>query len=569
MTKTQLASTGCLLALTLAACGDSSNEPPLDAGVKLDAAGATDATDGATADGTRDGGAEASDAVAEPFVAPMGTQLLVAGGAALIGSGPNTCTNEAGAGGDRWCGFVIPAATAGRWELWVIDATVAASGETIACDGTDSYCLRLSTNAYMDRFDGAGGDGFEGDTLIYLSDADPSAPQSFVGPISAWRPGWPAGRALTSGTGVVCSGHASALVALCLQGRGMNADGDVSYDLVAGPLPGDDGAPLPELENVLVTAGADNAVLEEFQVGFSPDGAYVAWSARPDPAGKETLKVQKVDDASTRQTVATDVSAWEISADGTSWLWLRAFNHDDLVPSGTLELSTFPSGADVSTLAANVSNYEGVGTKGVLYRADVVHTLGDLRIMPDRAAPATTTLVDQMVANVLTVSDDASTVVYTKTITAVGNDVFVWSPALAGPCTVWATPSGGNVARLMSANSVVVWKQGDVMTQIASAAATPIASCATTTFGTNLVRFLPFGDDRLVFLDDAPNDASTGILRVASVGALGVTDKGTPLQHDVDPVYAPLGPALPAVLYAVTGTAADGLYIYAGPLLGP
>jgi hypothetical protein len=573
--KKTLVSIGPWLALTLAACSSSSNEPPpSDARADAAADGPKDAAGAADASGDAADGAGDAEAGA-PFVAPDGTQRLVSGVAALVGSGQNSCTNEPGAGGDRWCGFVVPAtaaaglATTGKWELWVIDVTTVAQGETVKCDGTDSYCLRLSSNVYMDRFVGAGNDGFEGDTLIYEADADASATQQFVGPISAWRPGWPAGRVLTSGKGVVCSGHKTASVALCLQDESTNADGDVSYGFVAGPLPDEAGGPLPLLETVLVTVGTDAATVGEFQVGFSPDGAHVAWSARPDAAGKETLKVQAIDDATTRVTVASDVSAWEISRDGTRWLWLRTFNHDDLVPSGTLEMATFPGGGDVSTLATRVSNYEGVGTKGVLYRDAVVHTLGDLRLMPDRDAPATTTLIDQMVANVLTASDDASTIVYTKTITAVGNDVFVWTPALTSPCTAWATPSAGSVASLMSGNQVVVWKQGDVITQIASVAATSIASCATTTFGANLLRFLPAGDDRLLFLDDAEGGASAGVLRVSSVGAQG-PGRGTPLQHDVDPVYAPLSPSLPAVLYAVTGTDdADGLYIYAGPLLGP
>jgi hypothetical protein len=570
--KKTLVPLGPWLALALAACSSSSNEPPPSdarvdtAGDAVADAGAGDAVDVGAGDGVGEAGM--------PFLPPEGTQRLVSGVAALVGSGPNSCTNEPGAGGDRWCGFVVPAtagvvpAATGKWELWVIDVTTVAQGETVKCDGTDSYCLRLSSNVYMDRFLGAGNDGFEGDTLIYEADADATAVQQFIGPISAWRPGWPAGRVLTSGKGVVCSGHKTAPVALCLQDESTNADGDVSYGLVAGPLPDENGGPLPLLENVLVTLGTDSATVGEFQVGFSPDGGHVAWSARPDAAGKETLKVQAIDDATTRVTVASDVTAWEISKDGTRWMWLRSFNHDDLVPSGTLEMAAFPGGEGVSTLATKVSNYEGIGTKGVLFRDAVVHTLGDLRLMPDRDAPATTTLIDQMVANVLTVADDASAVVYTKTITAVGNDVFVWTPTLGSPCTAWATPSGGSIASLMSGNRVVVWKQSDVLTQIASVASTSIASCATTTFGSNLLRFLPAGDERLVFLDDAADGAEAGILRVSDVGAQG-PDRGTPLQHDVDPVYAPLVPALPAVLYAVAGTDdADGLYIYAGPLLG-
>jgi hypothetical protein len=568
VTKPRYASTGLLLLLTAASCGDGTKPTPQDGAAAPD--GRTpDAPDVSDARGP-----DAQDGAAEVRIAPPGlTRQLVSGHASLVGSGPNTCTNQPGLTDDRWCGFTVAAATAGRYELWVIDATRAAGGVDLKCDGTDAHCLRLSTNAYYDRFVGPGDDGFEGDTLVYKADADPTATQGFVGPVYAWRPGWPAGRKLTSPTGVVCSGHKTQPVALCLQNRVQNAAGDVSYDLVAGPLPAADDAPLPEIETLLATAGTDRVGADQFQVGLSPDGAYVAWSARPTPDGQETLKTQKIADATTRQTVATNVSSWEISRDGTRWLWLRAFNHDDLVPSGTLEIATFPDGADVSTLAPSVSNYQGVGDNGVLYRDNVVHTLGDLRLMPDRAAPATTTLVDQMVAAVLATSDDATTIVYSKTLTAVGNDVFAWTAALATPCTVWAAPSASSTAYLMAGNRVVVWAQEDVMSQVVSVAATPIASCATATFGPNLLRWLPFGDDRVVFLDEAAGGATTGILRATQVGDTSATGPGTPLAAAVDPVYAPVyaqaASATPAVLYTVGTQATEaGLYIYAGTLLG-
>jgi hypothetical protein len=579
VTKTTSSSIGFLVASTLAACSSSSNAPTgLYARTNAPDATTPDVREGrdATADvggdaagDANDGGAEAAE---EPIAPPGLTKQLVSGRASLVGAGLNSCTNEPGATGDRWCGFAIPAPEGqgqgadGRYELWVFDATRAASGADLKCDGTDASCLRLATNAYFDRFNGAGNDGFQGDTLIYQADPDPTVPQTFVGTISAWRPGWPAGRALTSGTGVVCAAHKTRQVALCLQAQEATAEGDVSYELVAGPLPAADGAPLPLVERVLTEVSSDPAGSGQFQVGFSPDGAYLAWSARPTAATPETLEVQKIDDATTRQTVATDVSAWEISRDGTRWLWLRAYNHDDLAPSGTLELATFPAGANVSTLATAVADYQGVGDKGVLYRADVVHTLGDLRLLPDRDAPATTKLLDQMVATVLALADDASTVVYTKTITGIGNDIFAWSSSLASPCTVWATPSANRTVTLMAGNQVLVWAEGDVLTQVISAAATSIATCTTTTFGADLLRWVPVGDDRLLFVDDARDGAYTGMLRATNVDGHGVAALRTPLSAVVDPVYAPLPPAAPAVVYTV---GSGGLFIYVGPLLGP
>jgi hypothetical protein len=574
VTKTRLIS--MCLPLALAACGSSSNAPA-DAGHHVPDGGeapASDATGGDVSSDARDGatepGGSAKDAAvdaAPELIAPPGlTKLLVSGRASLVGSGPNSCTNEPGAAGDRWCGFALPGAVDGHYDLWVFDATRAATGADLRCDGTDASCLRLSTNAYFDRFVGAGNDGFEGDTLIYQTDADPTVISSFAGTVSAWRPGWAAGRALTSGEGVVCSGHKTRQVALCLQDRSETADGDVSYALVAGSLPAAGGAPLPVVERVITALGTDAAGAEQFQVSLSPDGAWLAWSARPTASGQETLKVQKIDDATTRQTVAANVSSWDISRDGTRWLWLRAYNHSDLEPSGTLELATFPTGADVSTLATAVADYQQAGPKGVLYRAGVVHTLGDLRLMPDRDAPATTKLLDEMVAAVLARSEDARTVVYTKTITGVGNDVFVWSADLdmGSSCPVWLTPSATRSVTLLANDHVLVWSQGDVMTQVISAAATSLPSCETTIFGTDLLRWLPIGDDRILYVDGAKDGAYTGTLRATSADDHGV-GHGTPLSAVVDPVYAPLTPALPAVVYTV---GSGGLYLYTGPLLG-
>jgi hypothetical protein len=571
--STCLRATGFLSVLTLAACGDGAPRQPADgAAGRSDAADAraNDTSDAADATGDQ-GHLDANDDSTGELIAPPGlTRQLVAGRAALVGRGSNSCTNQPGATGDRWCGFVIPAiqATAsGPYELWVIDVTRASRGTAISCDGTDASCLRLSTNAYFDRFVGAGNDGFEGDTLIYQADADASATQSFVGPVSAWRPGWMTGRKLTSGAGVLCSGHQTREVALCLQNRSENADGDVSYDLVAGPLPLSGGAPLPTIETVLAVSAADAA--EKFQVSLSPDGATLAWSARPTPTGLETLKVQKIDDAGTRQTVASDVSSWQISDDGTHWLWLRAFNHDDLAPSGTLELDAFPGGSTPVTLATGVADFRGVGATGVLFRAKVVHTLGELRLMPDHAAPSTTTLIDTEVASVFAHSDDGGTVVYTKTVTGVGNDLFGWSTTLAAPCAISSAPSAAGFATLLSQNHVVVWDQGDVRTQAFSGAVTSLSSCATTAFGPDIIRWQPAGDDRLVFLDGATGGSATGTLRATRVENDGLADQGTPLQANVDSTYAALGPTLPAVVYTVTArTATDGLYIYVGPLLG-
>ena len=84
-----------------------------------------------------------------------------------------------------------------------------------------------------------------------------------------------------------------------------------------------------------------------------------------------------------------------MSGDGTAWLWLRSYVDDPIAPSGTLETAAFPAGTGVTTLATAVGDYEPVGAKGVLYLANFADQVGEMRYMPDRAVPATTTLLDR------------------------------------------------------------------------------------------------------------------------------------------------------------------------------
>ena len=202
----------------------------------------------------------------------------------------------------------------------------------------------------------------------------------------------------------------------------------------------------------------------------------------------------------------------------------------------------------------------------MLYRTSVADQVGELRLMPDRAAPATTQLLDQGVRFVVARSADAGTVIYSKTNTAVGADLFAWSAGLAAPCTLTAVPSAATVATLLVGNQVVAWADIDVQSQLVSGAVTTLASCATKSLGTGLVGTAGLGDDRLLYVDGAPLGAYDGTLRVTRVGAAGAAGEGTPIAHDVAAVFAAVAPS--AVVYTVdTGTAADGVYVYAGSLL--
>ena len=537
-----------LLAASLAACSSSSNEPPGE----QDAAASSDGD--ARGDATGDGDAS-------PFVPPTGTRLLVPGGV-LVGNGRESCSSQGAS--DTWCGVVVPSQKVGRYELWVFDATTAVQGEDIHCDGTDDYCRRLSRNAYGDDVASVNNYAFQGDTLFYRAGDDAGDAAAFNAPVWIWRPGWSSGRELVTGL-AACQGQGSLEVAVCL--RNVDEADGTWLEITAGPTGTAEEGPLPVLDKVLLHSstmpqGFDAAP----QVEFSPDGASVGWSVADPTTGVQTLKVQKLGDATTRLTVATGVSYWRISNDGTSWLWLTDYVDNEIMPSGTLVTAPFPGGADVSTLAAAVAEYDLVGAKGMLYRDDVADQVGELRLMPDRAAPATSTLVDHGVRFTVARSADASTIVYSKTNTGVGADLFAWSASLGAPCTLTEIPAADDVALLMGGNGAVVWAQANVTSQLVSGAVTSLATCQTKAFGGGLISWASLGDDRLLYIDGAALGETAGTLRVAHVAAAGLAAPGVPLQQGVAVVIAPVAPN--AVFYTLAnGAASDGLYVYTGALL--
>jgi hypothetical protein len=549
-----------VLAASLAACGSSSNEP-VDTGARPDAKdGAADAE--VDVGVGADAGGDALDAE-PPFVPPSGTRRLVSGSAALIGSGSDSCTNQPGVAGDRWCAFLVPSKTAGRFELWVIDATEAASGTDIACDGSDAYCLRIATDAF--HLDGAGSldGGFAGDTLLYRRGPDATVVD---GPIWAWRPGWTTGRELVTGLGTACFAAPNYASAFCLR-TSTAAAGSEATDLVAGLLDAPSDGDLALVDTIVTSAPSDPAGSSaDLELGFSPDGMWVAWSTVGVPSA-QGLKVQKIGSASAPIPTTTDVSQWQMSGDESAWVWLRSYTDSIIAPSGTLETAAFPDGTGVTTLEMNVADYEPVGAKGLLVRANVADQVGDLRYMPDLTTPASSVLLDQGVRTVVARSADASTVIYTKVSTAVGVDLYAWSASLAAPCTLTSTPAAFSIARLMASNRVVVWARRDVISQAVSGAITTLASCATQSFGQDLIQSMPASDGRLLYIDGAPSGSTSGTLRVATIAADGAGLTGTPLQRNVDLVFAPIAPN--AVFYTLAGnTGSSGLYIYAGALLG-
>src|SRR5262245_61060022 len=116
--------------------------------------------------------------------APTGSSVFTGADAVLLDLGP-PCTNEEGATGDRWCGFIAPSVSMPtNGDLFVVNVTKAAAGTAMTCGLTDQNCLLLTSMFAEDDFHIV---GFQGDTLVYYDQtATPFG----------WRPGMTAGRAL-------------------------------------------------------------------------------------------------------------------------------------------------------------------------------------------------------------------------------------------------------------------------------------------------------------------------------------------------------------------------------------
>ena len=386
------------------------------------------------------GGAGGSGQKPPPMMG-AGSRLITAGSIFLVGNGPTACTRQVPATTDRWCGFAAPSTVSTNgFDLWVVNVSKAAAGATIRCDGTDvADCARLSTSIVGDPNNGFGAHRFVGDTLIYIADVG-----TLGAVIYAWRPGWVGGRALTSSNGQGCVASSVAETALCLDNPdSTTVTTQTTYDLLAGPLPAQNGTTLPKVDTVIGNATGDPTLnLFKFNAALSPDGAYAAWSARPTPTGSETLKVRKFTDAAAT-VVQADVSVWSISPDNARWYWLKTFNYDLTgAPSGTLQMAPFPGGAspNATTLAPNVGDYAPAGDRGILFRDGLSAGIGALKYIADRDAAGTPRTIDTGVENIFDLAIDGSTVLYSKMQAANSAvDLYVATSATNARCTLAAT----------------------------------------------------------------------------------------------------------------------------------
>jgi hypothetical protein len=302
--------------------------------------------------------------------------------ARLAGNGATACTHQVPPSGDghRWCAFSLAADGSLVGELWVVDVTVSATEGVPPCDGTSPSCRRLTGTLAVHSVP-----QFYGDTLVYATDPLPDVGTDFLGPISAWRPGWSAGRQISSNRGFTCIGQIRTAAAACFGEPGGDPAKRDSAEVRVGALLDEKGGILPAIGRFPLRNDENTA----WQTAFSPDGATFVLSDADAIGKKQTLRTWPVATAAeTGPTVAVDdAESWAISNDAARIYFVRG-----LPQRADLWVAAFPAGGGERQLEEGIHGYGLVGGRAadqaLWFNKDSGHG-GSYRLLasPGDAAP--------------------------------------------------------------------------------------------------------------------------------------------------------------------------------------
>lgn len=474
----------------------------------------------------------------------------------MLFDGP-ACTAEVGATGDRWCGFVA-LSSANTRNLFVVNVTKVAAGVTVDCGApADPNCLLLTPALGGDSADPTlHGTLFQGDTLVYYDTA--LAPH-------AWRPGMPAGRRLVDVSAnldaVFCTPAPRGTAVICIGLPAQQPDVSlVRADLLAGKADASASEPLlAPLDAVIVSNTADRGGTQRFSFGFPRANGvdYLAWTSRASATGPEILRLQVVDDVTSRMVVASDVHRWDVSGDGTRWFWLSAI---DGFGVGTLQTARFPDGNAPVDVLPDVIEY---GLPRASGNAAVALTSAStmIAIADPAGAPASQLVLDTGVRTLLAFAAQGHVAFVKNFVGANFIDLHVRKPDGSGACAV-DTSSGVPFASVHFApdGGAVLWAKRK--TSGFDGHYTRLADCTSMSLAPDVVALATIGG-RIIFMDGFDEAAGTGTMRFRNVVAGHALDGAAPtrIAGGVD-TYAISGSAPGALVYTVNGaTADDGVYI--------
>jgi hypothetical protein len=484
--------------------------------------------------------------------------------ALLVGNGPDACTHQTppSGNGDRWCAFTFAPSPTGVGELWTLDVTRAAKGDFPACDGTDAGCLRLTTKVSL-RY----ATFFDGDTLFYGTDSTAPVGQDFLGRIFAWRPGWSAGRQVSSDAGFTCIGNTHSTAAACLDDPGGDPTNRDSANVRAGYLADETGGPLPTFGRYPLR----NDNYTAWQAALSPDGATFVLSDADTIGAKQSLRLSPTNAIGVAPpTLAiNDVASWQISNDGKRIYFMRGPNQQP-----DLYVADFPSGANVTLIDTGIKAFLFIGSRPADRAVEIAKIRqpgGTVELLSDPATPTPKTIFtyDDFL-NGAVVSPDLR---YTTWL----NDNFqgvVFRNSDLSTCRINAG-TGQEIYEpsYLASAGLMFWKertQDDPNSDRRDAFyARPELCAEKTRYARSVDRVTPIGDRGLVFVDEL-DAMMRGTLKYVTVAPDGVSldPAGAVRVHEhVGPPVVLVGEDPPLLVYAATGPTPEtsGLYVF-GPV---
>jgi hypothetical protein len=482
--------------------------------------------------------------------------------ALLVGNGRDACTHQtpASGDGDRWCAFTLGRA-GGLADLWVIDVTRAATGNVPPCDGSDAGCLHLTNKVVT-----SAAIFFDGDTLFYGTHSTAAPATDFLGRIFAWRPGWSAGRQVSSDAGFTCIGNVRSAAAACLDDPGGDPRRRDSANVRAGYLATQAGDALPTFGRYPLRNDNDTA----WQAALSPDGSVFALSDADTIGATQTLRLaltSQVGQATPTQ-VLDDVFGWQISNDGQKIYFLRGANQQP-----DLFVADFPSGANATLVETGIKAFTFIGNRPsdqAVEIAKIRQPGGTIELLTDRTLPARTIFNYDDFLNGAVVSPDLR---YTTWL----NDNFravVFRNSDLSTCTInESSPRETYDPSYLDGASLMFWKEpltDHPTNDLRDGYFAPPERCGQKTrFARNVDRIAPIGDLGLVFTDEVDQTTRATLKYIAVAPDTSTLDPaGAVRVHEsVAPPVVLVGQNPPLLVYPATGPTPEtsGLFVF-GPV---